>query len=211
LRLLEWMRINGVPRLAFASTSAVYGERSEPITEDSGPMLPISNYGAMKLASEGCISAAVESWLGRADVFRFPNIIGSRATHGALFDFVRRLRTNPALLEVLGDGTQKKPYFHVENLVATMLFIADTADKKLNYFNIGPTDSVSVRTMAEEVVKHVAPGAQIRFGEGGKGWVGDVSRFEYSTDKLQSLGWKSSISSVEAVQKAIVEIASENP
>ena len=61
-RVLAWMRRNHVPRLAFASTSAVYGLRDEPIEEDSGPMLPISNYGAMKLASEGCISAAAEAW-----------------------------------------------------------------------------------------------------------------------------------------------------
>jgi UDP-glucose 4-epimerase len=95
-RILAWMRRNTVPRLSFASTSAVYGLREKPIEENSGPMLPISNYGAMKLASEACISAAVEAWLGRADIFRFPNVIGSRATHGALLDFVRRLRQNPA-------------------------------------------------------------------------------------------------------------------
>ncbi|MFZ4599021.1 MAG: NAD-dependent epimerase/dehydratase family protein [Terrimicrobiaceae bacterium] len=211
LRLLEWMKANGVPRLAFASTSAVYGERDLPITEDSGPMLPISNYGAMKLACEGCISAAVEAWLERADIFRFPNVIGSRATHGALFDFIRRLRKDPSCLSVLGDGSQQKPYLHVQNLVEAMLFIVENAKVKRSYFNIGPSDSVSVRTMAEEVVAHVAPGAVLKFGVGSKGWVGDVSRFEYSTEKLRTLGWTPSLSSREAVQKAIKEIARENP
>ena len=210
-RVLAWMRQNNVPRLAFASTSAVYGLRDQPIEEDSGPMLPISNYGAMKLASEGCISAAAEAWLGRADIFRFPNVIGSRATHGALFDFVRRLRANPAQLEVLGDGTQQKPYLHVGNLVEAMLFITDNAKDKVNYFNVGPEDNVSVRTMAEEVVAQAAPGAKIVYGTDGRGWVGDVPKFTYSTAKLRKLGWGAQKTSPEAVQLAVSEIVAENP
>ena len=210
-RVLAWMKVNAVPRLAFASTSAVYGLRDEPITEDSGPMLPISNYGAMKLASEACISAAAEAWLGRADIFRFPNVIGSRATHGALFDFVRRLRQNPAQLSVLGDGTQQKPYLHVANLVEAMLFIADHAKEKLNYFNVGPEDNVSVRAMAEEVVTQTAPGAKIIYGTDGRGWVGDVPKFRYSTAKLRDLGWGAQMTSPEAVRLAVSEIVAENP
>ena len=210
-RVLAWMRKNSVPRLAFASTSAVYGLRDEPITEDSGPMLPISNYGAMKLASEACISAAAEAWLGRADIFRFPNVIGSRATHGALFDFVRRLRQNPAQLEVLGDGTQQKPYLHVANLVEAMLFITDHAKEKFNYFNVGPEDNVTVRAMAEEVVSQAAPGAEIIYGTDNRGWVGDVPKFRYSTAKLRNLGWGAQMTSPEAVKLAVSEIVAENP
>jgi UDP-glucose 4-epimerase len=210
-RVLAWMRKNNVPRLAFASTSAVYGLRDKPIEEDSGPMLPISNYGAMKLASEGCISAAAEAWLGRADIFRFPNVIGSRATHGALFDFVRRLRRNSAQLKVLGDGTQQKPYLHVGNLVEAMLFITDNATDKLNYFNVGPEDNVSVRTMAEEVVAQAAPRAKIVYGTDSRGWVGDVPKFTYSTAKLRKLGWGAQKTSPEAVKLAVSEIVAENP
>lgn len=210
-RILAWMRNNNVPRLAFASTSAVYGLREEPIEEDSGPMLPISNYGAMKLASEACISAAVEAWLPRADIFRFPNVIGSRATHGALFDFVRRLRQNPAQLEVLGDGTQQKPYLHVGNLVEAMLFITDHAKEKVNYFNVGPEDNVSVRSMAEEVVAQTSPGAHIVYGTNNRGWVGDVPKFRYSTAKLRKLGWDAQMTSPEAVKLAVSEIVAENP
>jgi UDP-glucose 4-epimerase len=209
-RVLAWMRKNHVPRLAFASTSAVYGLRDEPIEEDSGPMLPISNYGAMKLASEGCISAAVEAWLGRADIFRFPNVIGSRATHGALFDFIRRLRQKPAQLEVLGDGTQQKPYLHVGNLIEAMLFIAEHAKDKVNYFNVGPEDDVSVRAMAEEVVAQTAPEAKIIYGADSRGWVGDVPKFRYSTAKLRQLGWGAQMTSPEAVKLAVAEIAAEN-
>jgi UDP-glucose 4-epimerase len=210
-RLMAWMKSQQVPRLAFASTSAVYGFRDTPISEDTGPMLPISNYGAMKLSSEACISAAVESWLTRADIFRFPNVVGPRATHGAILDFVRKLRISPKCLEVLGDGTQRKPYLHVTNLVEAMLFISKTANRKLNYYNIGPEDNVSVKSMAEEVVARVSPGAEIRYGSGGRGWVGDVPQVQYSTAKLRSLGWSTQLSSFEAVQRAVQEISQETP
>ena len=210
-RILAWMKEKAVPRLAFASTSAVYGMRDKAIEEDSGPLLPISNYGAMKLASEACTSAAVEAWLRRADIFRFPNVIGSRATHGALFDFVRRLRKNSSRLEVLGDGSQQKPYLHVGNLIEAMLFIADHADNKLNYFNVGPEDNVSVRAMAEEVVAQATPEAKIVFGSGNRGWVGDVPQFRYSTAKLRALGWDAQMSSLQAVKLAVSEIVAENP
>src|SRR5277367_972940 len=138
--LLKLMREHKIPRLAFASTSAIYGDLNQKLTEDIGPLFPISNYGAMKLSSEAAISAAAESFLERAWIFRFPNVVGSRTTHGAIYDFIHKLKKNPAELEVLGDGKQKKPYFHVADLLDAMLFITDNAKEKLNYFNIGATD-----------------------------------------------------------------------
>ena len=208
-QILEWMRRKHIPRLSFASTSAVYGVRSSAIVEDSGPMFPISNYGAMKLSVEGCISASCESWLKRADIFRFPNVIGSRATHGVIFDFVRKLRSNPSFLEVLGDGNQRKPYLHVSDLIEAMFFIADYAQDKLNYFNIGPEDDISVCQIAAEVVSKVSPGAAIKFGEGARGWIGDVPRVCYSVAKLRELGWMHQSTSQGAVRIAVAEIAAE--
>ncbi len=155
--LLRLMREHKIPRLAFASTSAIYGDLKQKLTEDIGPLFPISNYGAMKLASEAAISAAAESFLERAWIFRFPNVVGSRATHGAIFDFIHKLKKNPAELEVLGDGTQEKPYFHVADLIEAMLFITDNAKDKLNFFNIGTSDTMTtVRYLAETTVRHAA-------------------------------------------------------
>lgn len=210
-RVLAWMRAHGVTKLVFASSSAVYGPREEPIREESGPMLPISNYGAMKLASEAEISAAAEAWLKRADVHRFPNVIGPRATHGAILDFVRKLRKNPARLEVLGDGSQAKPYLHVQNLVQAMLFIDANARGRVNIHNIGPEDAVTVKEMAEATVAQAAPGAAIAYGKEARGWVGDVPRFRYDTGKLRKLGWKEQMSSAEALRRAVREIVAEHP
>ncbi len=206
---LKVMEERGIKQILFASSSAIYGDLGErELTEDTGPLFPISNYGAMKLASEAAITAAAEKFLTKALLFRFPNVVGVPATHGVILDFIRRLREQPDRLDVLGDGTQKKSYLHVSDLVDAMLFVQQRATKKADAFNIGPTDDgVTVRQIAEETVAAVAPGAQIRYGSGNKGWVGDVPRFTYSTAKVGALGWRPRLNSLGAVRRAIGEIA----
>ena len=204
--MLAFMHELAIPKLAFASSSAVYGDRGDILEEDSGPLFPISNYGAMKLASEASISAAVETFLERAWIFRFPNVIGRRSTHGVIYDFVNKLRSNSAELNVLGDGTQCKGYLHVSELLNAMIYVVDNAASRLNYFNIGNPDSgATVKFIAEEVVNAMASKAAIVYGHGNKGWVGDVPNVRYSIDKLQALGWKPTLSSEDAVRRAVVE------
>jgi UDP-glucose 4-epimerase len=162
----------------------------------------------MKLASEGQISAAAEAYGCQASIFRFPNVVGAPATHGAIFDFINKLRTNPQRLTVLGNGTQQKAYLHVEDLVDAMLFIAERAPNKVNLYNIGPNDAgVTVRFIAQSVRDVVAPEAEIVYGHGDRGWIGDVPKFRYATRKLAQLGWKPSMNSETAVRRAIDEIA----
>jgi UDP-glucose 4-epimerase len=209
--LLKLMREYKILRLAFASTSAIYGDLKQKLTEDIGPLFPISNYGTMKLASEAAISAAAESFLERAWIFRFPNVVGSRATHGAIFDFIHKLKKNPVELEVLGDGTQEKPYFHVADLIDAMLFITDHAQDKFNFFNIGTSDTVTtVRYLAETTGRAAAPKAKIRYTGGNRGWVGDVPKVDYSVEKLKKLGWSPRLTSNQAVDRAVAEIVAEN-
>lgn len=208
---LEIMRAFNIMILAFASSSAIYGDLGDrPLVEDTGPLLPISNYGAMKLASEAIISAAVESYLQSAFIFRFPNVIGVPATHGVILDFIRKLKAMPENLDVLGNGLQQKSYLHVEDLIDAMLFIRERANEKVAVFNIGAGDAgVTVRFIAEETVREVSPGATISYGVGEKGWVGDVPKFTYCIDKLTDLGWSPKIRSEEAVHKAIRQIVAQ--
>ena len=208
--LLKVLRLHRIRGLAFASTSAIYGVLPGLMQENAGPLFPISNYGAMKLASEAAISAALEAFLERVWIFRFPNVVGNRATHGAIYDFAQKLKKDPTRLEVLGDGSQEKPYFHVADLLDAMMFIVEQGKERLNFFNIGTAETVtSVRYMAEAVVKRQAPGATIQYGTGNKGWVGDVPRFNYSIAKLKQLGWSPRLSSNQAVDRAVDEVVGE--
>ena len=210
--VLAVMKALDIKNLVFASSSAVYGDHGADfaLKEDSGPLLPISNYGAMKLASEGIISAAAESFLSHVWIFRFPNVIGTPATHGVILDFVRKLKKNPEKLEVLGNGTQQKAYLHVDDLTEGMLFIVENSKEKINLFNIGPADDgCYIADIASAVVKKLSPNAEIVFGKENRGWVGDVPKFRYCTNKAEKLGWKPKLSSMEAMRRAVNEIVSQ--
>jgi UDP-glucose 4-epimerase len=209
--VLKLMRQFAVPTLHFASSSAIYGDLGDRVADEAaGPMEPISNYGAMKLASEAQIRASVESNLQRADIFRFPNVVGTPATHGVILDFVRKLKATPDRLDVLGNGTQRKPYLHVEELVDGMLYIKEHAVGRYNVFNIGPEDSgVTVGFIAETVQSMMSDTAKICYGIDDKGWVGDVPKFQYSTARLSALGWEPRMNSKSAVTKAAREIIAQ--
>lgn len=205
------MKAAKIPRILFASTSAIYGDLGMTVLrEDVGPLFPISNYGAMKLASEAFISAAVESSLEQALIFRFPNVIGVPATHGVLLDFARKLNKDPTRLEVLGNGTQQKGYLHVSDLIGAMLHLRRKVTDKLNVFNIGAVDDgVTVRSIAEGLVALVAPQATLQFGTSNKGWVGDVPKFHYSVQKLRDTGWRPALDSQGAMKRAMREVAAQ--
>ena len=197
-------------KLYFASSSAVYGFNENRLHEDIGPLMPISNYGAMKLSSEALISASLESFLDKVCIYRFPNVVGVPATHGVILDFIKKLKKDMSTLEVLGNGTQQKTYLHVSELVEAMLFINNNTDNGMNYYNIGAMDDgVFVKQIAEETTKVISPDAKINYQKTDRGWVGDVPRFYYSVDKLKDLGWSPKMSSLEAVQRAVREIASQ--
>ena len=207
---LKIMKAIKSKKLYFASSSAVYGFNKNRLHEDIGPLMPISNYGAMKLSSEALISASLESFLDKVCIYRFPNVVGVPATHGVILDFIKKLKKDMSILEVLGNGTQQKTYLHVSELVEAMVFINNNTNNGMNYYNIGSMDDgVFVKQIAEETTKVISPDAKINYQKTDRGWVGDVPRFYYSVDKLKDLGWSPKMSSLEAIQRAVCEIASQ--
>jgi UDP-glucose 4-epimerase len=148
--------------------------------------------------------------LKRVFIFRFPNVIGPRLTHGIIFDLLRKLESKPAALDVLGDGTQQKPYLHVRDLIEAMLFIRARASEKINLYNIGPEDAgATVAEIVQTVVTAARTTARIRYSGGDRGWVGDVPRFRYSVEKLAGLGWRCHSSSVDTVRRTLTELVGE--
>lgn len=192
----------------FTSSSAIYGDRGDiRVSESDGPFEPISYYGAMKLASEAQLRAAVEHFVPKVNILRLSNIVGMPATHGVVLDFINSLMAEPDRLTVRGNGMQRKPYLHVSELVDAMLFVADHARDRFNVFNVGPDDDgISIATIADIVVATVSPRAAITFGDEPQGWVGDVPKFRLSGDRLAALGWTSRLTSEEAVRRAVAEI-----
>jgi UDP-glucose 4-epimerase len=209
--VLESMRKNDIKKIVFSSSGTIYGDTPIiPLSEDYGPVLPISLYGAGKVASECLISAFCGTFNMQAWIFRFANIIGDRATHGVIYDFVNKLNNDPHRLEILGDGTQEKPYLHVEDCVDGILFVLKNSNKKINLFNLGCDTSTSVSKIAEYVVEEMClNGVEFKYSGGSRGWPGDVPQVRFNCYKINKLGWKARHTSDEAVRVAVKLIIKE--
>jgi UDP-glucose 4-epimerase len=208
--VLEVMRRNSVRQIVFASSGTVYGEVEGPVDEDHGPLFPISLYGAGKLACEALISGFVSTFGLQGWIFRFGNVLGPRGTHGAVMDFIAKLKKNPRELEILGDGQQRKPYLHVYDCVDGILYGYEHASGPLDYFNLGPADTTQVRKLAEFLIAEIGlEGVQLRYTGGERGWPGDVPRSSFKVDKMVRLGWKTHYGSNEAAHLAIRQMVAE--
>jgi len=203
--VLQCMRKYNVRQFIFASTSAIYGETNDLINENYGPLLPVSNYGAGKLACEAFISAFSANYGIQVWITRFPNVVGERFTHGVIYDFINKLRNDPVELEVLGNGEQFKPYVYVKDLVEGILFIWQHTSEKVNIFNLGVESRTKVKEIAQMVIDAMGLNAQIKYTGGDRGWVGDVPEFRYDLSKIHRLGWRAKRTSNEAVRLSIEE------
>ena len=205
--LLECMRLCGVKKLFFASTSAVYGEKmGSHVGENTTPLEPISYYGACKLGSEALISAYTYMNDLEVLVFRFPNVIGPRLTHGVVFDFIGRLKKDPSHLRILGNGKQAKPYIYVADLVAAIMRFKNV-DKGVTLYNVGVTTQTSVTEIADIICAQMGlTGIPYEYTGGAGGWKGDVPNFQYDLSKIHGQGWRAKLESNDAVAKTVEEV-----
>ncbi|MFH0878147.1 MAG: NAD-dependent epimerase/dehydratase family protein [Lentisphaerota bacterium] len=208
--VVEAMRQLKIQPILFSSTGAVYGDlcKDVAVSEASGPLLPVSTYGAGKIGSEAFISAFCSVYGLRGWMYRFGNVIGARMTHGVIFDFIKKFRDNPKGLLIRGDGRQEKNYFLVEECIDGMAWgfrnIAMTEDKPCDVFNLGTTTISKVTHIAEVVKQEMGLKDAVITIEGTKkAWPGDQPRVHFTVDKINALGWKTQLTSDESVQIAV--------
>ena len=203
--VLESMRVNDIKNIVFSSSSVVYGEtKTMPTPEDYGPCLPISLYGASKLASEGLITAFCHNFNMKYWIFRFANIVGGRQTHGILFDFIGKLKQNKKELEILGDGRQKKSYLLVDDCIDGIIFTVNNSNEQVNVYNLGCDDNIEVSGIAKTLLEEMdLKDTKIRYTGGNRGWSGDVPGMLLDVRKINKLGWRARHNSREAICQAI--------
>jgi UDP-glucose 4-epimerase len=206
-RVLEAMRLSSAKRVLYASGSGIYGDLGMvEANEDYGPLVPISTYGASKLAGEALISSYCHMFDMTACVFRFGNVVGPRQTHGVGFDFVRALRKDPMRLRILGDGEQSKSYIYVEDVIAAVLTAHQKTNQKFQAYNVATGDYITVNEIAELAVECVGlerDKVKFEFTGGDRGWKGDVAVIRLNTDRIRSLGWKNKRNSREALRESM--------
>ena len=211
--VVEAMRLTSVEHLLYASGSGVYGELGDyEVQEDYGPLLPISTYGASKLAGEALISSYCYMFGINGRAFRFGNVVGPRQTHGVGFDFIRKLNVDRSSLSILGDGSQSKSYIYIEDVIRAVLTAFERETKPFEVFNVATGDYITVKEIAELAIQSLGLEPQnvtLNFGGGNRGWKGDVPVVRLNTDRIQALGWRCQRSSREALQYSMLSILSD--
>ena len=202
--VLEAMVQNKIDKILFASSATVYGDSPPvPLSESMGPLLPISLYGAGKLACEGLISAYSHLFDIQAWMFRFGNVVGGHMGHGVVYDFIHKLRNNPRELEILGDGNQEKNFFLVEDCLDGMLWAFHKSNSQYDVFNLGCESSIKVRDIAQIVVEEMGlKDVNFTYTGGTRGWPGDAPYVRYNVDKMKKLGWVASCTSTDVIRIA---------
>ena len=195
--VLDSIRSNGIKKIVFSSSATIYGETPViPLPEDYGPLLPISLYGAAKLAAEALISAYCGTFNMQGWIFRFANIVGKRMGHGVIYDFIEKLNNNPHELEILGDGHQRKPFVYIEDCVDAILFGYNHSNERIDVLNIGCSTSTDITTIAKMVVEEMGLNeVRFRYTGGDRGWLGDVPQLRFNVDKMRDLGWEAKYTS----------------
>lgn len=209
--VVEAMRRSGCSRLLYASGSGVYGDLGyAEAHEDYGPLIPVSTYGASKLAGEALISSYCAMFELSACAFRFGNVVGPRQTHGVGFDFVRRLLLEPDCLSILGNGTQSKSYIHVDDVVSAVLLAHRNNPKRYDVFNVATGDYITVTEIAELAVECLGlTDVRFEFSGGDRGWRGDVPIVRLNTDRIRGLGWKCHHGCREALRRSLMELVDD--
>jgi len=209
----EAARRCGVELVLFASTSAVYGEIGDAEAyEDRGPLLPISTYGASKIAGEALLCSYTQVFDIPARCYRFGNVVGPRQVRGVGYDFVRKLLADPSRLLILGDGRQIKSYVHVEDVISAVMTGAESAVEPFAVFNIASEDYLTVTEVAElavEVFGLPAGETKFEYTGGDRGWKGDVPIVRLNSDRIRSLGWKNKRSCQEAMRDSMAALLVE--
>ncbi len=200
--VLEAMRANGIGKLIFTSSSTAFGEAPvKPTPETIGPLLPISLYGAGKLAGESLISAYCHLFNMEAWIFRFSNVVGARMGHGVVYDFIQKLRQNPKELEIMGDGNQEKNYFLVEDCLGGIFVVFRNSDKQCDVFNLGGESTIKVTDIAKIVVEEMGlKDVRFKYTGGERGWPGDVPVVQLNTSKIRQLGWTPKHTAAESIR-----------
>ncbi len=208
--VLEAMRKTGASCILYASGSGIYGDAGEhEIAENYGPLVPISTYGASKLAGEALISAYCYMFNLKGIAFRFGNVVGPRQTHGIGFDFINKLKANASELTILGDGKQSKSYVYVSDIINAVLLANEKVQECFSAFNVATGDYITVAEIAKIVVEKIVADSnkvKLNYTGGDRGWKGDIPVVRLNTDKIKKLGWRCEYNSKQAIVKSIDEM-----
>jgi UDP-glucose 4-epimerase len=187
LNLLEACRQAGVNRFVFASSNAPLGRQAPPATEDKAP-LPVSPYGASKLAGEGYCLAYHGAWGLGTVVLRFANIYGPYSAHkgSVVAKFFKDILTT-GQITIEGDGQQTRDFIYVGDLCRAILLALDS-NVSGEVFQIATGVETRIAALAEMVQEVASSSVDVRHGPARQG---DIRQNYSAISKVREwLGWE---------------------
>ncbi len=198
----EAARRSSVPEVIFASTGCVYGDGlTIPTSENEQFPNQTSLYGMSKTAAEGILSSYAAQGAFKATSFRFVSVLGRNYHHGHVVDFIRKLQTNPNVLNILGNGEQKKSYVHVDDCIEAFLNLRSM--HAFDTFNIGHNYFISIKESASLIAESLHLSPKMQFGSEPRGWVGDNPFTFLDIAKANSYGWEPTHSIEESLEETV--------
>ena len=152
LNVCEAMRLNGVRRVLFASSAAVYGNNGEgqSIAEDT-LKAPLTPYAVDKLASEQYLDFYRRQHGLEPVVFRFFNIFGPRqdpsSPYSGVISIFAERAVNGQPITVFGDGEQTRDFLYVGDLVKVMVQALAMPQVEEGAVNIGLNQATSLKQL----------------------------------------------------------------
>jgi UDP-glucose 4-epimerase len=202
LGLLETVREAGLdPKMIVASSAAVYGNPTKvPITEEFITD-PISPYGVSKLSMERYAYVFSRVYGLRTASTRFFSVYGPRQRKQIVYDFIRKLKTNAAQMEIIGDGTQTRDLIYVEDVVQSLLVIMDNAPLRGEVYNVATGTGYTTLQIAEAVV--AVMGLETDFTYTGDVRPGDCQIWVGGIDRICEIGFEPTISLEEGIERTV--------
>jgi len=162
--LLEAARRCGVERLAFASSSSVYGAlREVPFREDQALTQTLSPYAGTKVAGEHLCSNYSHLYGLRVVCLRLFTVYGPRQRPDLSIHKFTNLIYHAKPIEVYGDGTTRRDFTYVDDTVQGIMASLRYDGSAFEVFNLGESQTVELRTVIDKIEQVLGKKAKIQF------------------------------------------------
>jgi len=206
--ILRLCKNTGVSRVYFASSSEVYGEPVEfPQNESTTPLNSRLPYAVVKNLGEVYLRTYHREYGLPYTIFRFFNTYGPRQSEDFVLPRFVRAALNGEPLTIYGDGSQTRSFCFVDDTVDTCIAVHRTGAHENDVINIGSDREISVRRLAETVLRILKSSSEMKFLPPLK--EGDMSRRCPETSKMKALLSRPQVSLEDGIRRLAAHYQSE--
>lgn len=161
-KLLELMKTYGVSQMVFASSSSVYGHRTDPpFREDQDTSKPISVYAATKQMAETLLHTYAHLWGMNIVALRFFTVYGPAQRPDLAIHKFTRLMSEGNPIPVYGDGSALRDFTYIDDIIQGVVAAMNYAKPGFDVFNLGESQSIRLSALIEQLATLLGVEARI--------------------------------------------------